>query len=136
MRKCECYPNHDICRNLSSCEFWIPVNSKYERLYRQLDYELKVLESLKQRKQQYFEILAEIRELKYIRTVNILGRLTQVPKLNAKGEFIVKPEDVIVGLNYNVISQEIMDTQSIIRELRRKEQNILKILKKRADKYD
>lgn len=41
-----------------------------------------------------------------------------------------------VGLNYNVISQEITDTKLIIRELRRKENNILKILKKRADKYD
>ena len=34
-----------------------------------------------------------------------------------------------VGLNYNTISQEITDTKIIIWELRRKENNILKILK-------
>lgn len=136
MMKCEYYPNHHICKNLNSCEFWIPINKNYQQLLRQLNYELKLLETLKQRKRDYFKILSEIQELKYITTVNIQGKLTQVPKLNAKGEYIIKPEDVIVGLNYNVISQEITDTESIIRELRRKEQNILKILKKRADKYD
>ena len=136
MMKCECYPNHHICKNLNSCEFWIPLNKNYQQLLRQLNYELKELQTLKQRKQEYFKILSEIQESRYSKTLNIQGKLTQVPKLNARDEYILKPEDVIVGLNYNVISQEITDTESIIRELRRKEQNILKILKKRADKYD
>ncbi len=136
MFNCECYPNHDICKNLNLCEFWIPLNQKYESLLRELTYELDLLETLKQRKQDYFKILEEIQELRYTKTICISGGLKRVPKLNALGDYIIKPEDVIVGLNYKVISQEIGDTERIIRELRKKEQNILKILKKRADKYD
>ena len=41
-----------------------------------------------------------------------------------------------VGLNFNVISKEITDTETIIHELRIRENNILKILKKRANKYE
>lgn len=135
MIKCECYPNHEICKNLNRCEFWIPLNQNYESLLRELTYEMKRLESLKQRKQDYFKILSEIQESRYTKTIVINGKLTKVPKLNAIGNYILKPEDVVVGLNYNVISQEIKDTESIIRELRKKEQNILKILKKRVGKY-
>ena len=135
MIKCEYYPNHEICKNLNRCEFWIPLNQNYESLLRELTYEMKRLESLKQRKQDYFKILSEIQESRYTKTIVIGGKLTKVPKLNAIGNYILKPEDVVVGLNYNVISQEIKDTESIIRELRKKEQNILKILKKRVGKY-
>ena len=53
-----------------------------------------------------------------------------------QGESILKPEDVQVGLNFNVISKEITDTETIIHELRIRENNILKILKKRAKKYE
>ena len=56
-----------------------------------------------------------------------------VPKKNAVGENILEPEHVQVGLNYNVICQDITDTESILRELRRIERDILKILKKRVD---
>ena len=41
-----------------------------------------------------------------------------------------------VGLNFNIISKEITDTETIIQELRIRENNILKILKKRAKKYE
>lgn len=136
MIKCESYPNHHICRHFNSCEFWIPINSTYVGLLKDIIFELKHLEELKQRKVYYFEVLSEIVDFKYSRTLCIKGKLVRVPKLNALNEYITKPEDVIVGLNFNVISQEIKDTESIIRELRRKEQNILKILKKRADRYD
>jgi hypothetical protein len=97
---------------------------------------LNILQGLNQRKQDYFQIFHEIRQQRYTEKLVIDGRLQKVPKLNARGEYILKPEDVQVGLNYNLIFQEINDTESIIRELRRKENNILKILKKRADKYD
>lgn len=66
----------------------------------------------------------------------INGKLKRVPKKNARGEAILKPEDVQVGLNFNVISKEITDTETIIHELRIRENNILKILKKRANKYN
>ena len=59
-----------------------------------------------------------------------------MPKKNARGEPILQPEEVQVGLDYNIISQEISDTEAIIRVLRIKENNILKILKKRANKYE
>lgn len=62
--------------------------------------------------------------------VAIDGRLKRVPKKNARGEPILKPENVQVGLNFNVISKEITDTETIIHELRIRENNILKILKK------
>ena len=65
---------------------------------------------------------------RYTEIVYIDGRLKRIPKKNARGEPILKPEDVQVGLNYNTISQEITDTKIIIWELRRKENNILKIL--------
>ena len=136
MIKCDCYPNHHLCKNKSQCDLWVPSNQKLEQLCRQISYELNILESLNQRKQEYFKILSDIRQQRYTEILLICGRLTRVPKLNARGEYILKPEHVQVGLNYNVISQEITDTKLIIRELRRKENNILKILKKRADKYD
>jgi hypothetical protein len=134
--KCDCYPNHEICKNRNTCELEVPLNEKLKQLYGQISYELNILQGLNQRKQDYFQILYEIRQQRYTEILVIDGRLQKVPKLNARGEYILKPEDVQVGLNYNLIFQEINDTESIIRELRRKENNILKILKKRADKYD
>ena len=96
---------------------------------------MKILESLNQRKTDYFKILSEIQQQRY-EIVAIDGRLKRVPKKNARGESILKPEDVQVGLNFNVISKEITDTETIIHELRIRENNILKILKKRANKYE
>ena len=136
MIKCECYPNHEICKNKNTCEFRIPLNQKLKQLYQQISYELKKLESLNQRKQDYFKILDEIQQGRYTEIVAIDKRLKRVPKKNARCKPILKPDDVQVGLNYNTISQEIMDTKIIIWELRRKENNILKILKKRANKYE
>jgi len=136
MLRCDCYPNHEICKNRNTCELQVPLNEKLSQLYCQISYELNILKGLHQRKQDYFQILYEIRQQRYTEKLVIDGRLQKVPKLNARGEYILKPEDVQVGLNYNLIFQEINDTESIIRELRRKENNILKILKKRADKYD
>ena len=94
---------------------------------------MKILESLNQRKTDYFKILSEIQQQRY-EIAAIDGRLKRVPKKNARGESILKPEDVQVGLNFNVISKEITDTETIIHELRIRENNILKILKKRAKK--
>lgn len=94
---------------------------------------MKILESLNQRKTDYFKILSEIQQQRS-EIVAIDGRLKRVPKKNARGESILKPEDVQVGLNFNVISKEITDTETIIHELRIRENNILKILKKRAKK--
>ena len=132
MIKCDFYPNHEICRNKNTCEFWIPLNQKLKQLNQQISYELNILESLNQRKQDYFKILDEIQDGLYTEIVAIDGRLKKVPKKNVRGEVILKPEDVEVGLNYNTISQEIKDTEIIIHELRIKENNILKILKKRG----
>jgi len=136
MLRCDCYPNHEICKNRNTCELQVPLNEKLNQLYGQISYELNILKGLHQRKQDCFQIFHEIRQQRYTEKLVIDGRLQKVPKLNARGEYILKPEDVQVGLNYNLIFQEINDTESIIRELRRKENNILKILKKRADKYD
>ena len=129
MFRCDCYPNHDICKNKNTCEFWIPLNQKLDQVYRQISHELFQLEKLHQRKQDYFKILSEIKQGVYTETVN--GKI--VPKKNALGEDILEPEQVQVGLNYNVICQDITDTESIIRELRRIERDILKILKNRVD---
>ena len=116
---CECYPNHEICKNRSTCER-----------------ELTRLKTLKERKQQYSQILYEIQKGKYIETININGKLHRAPKKNVLGEYIVRPEHVQVGLDLNDIIIDIQNQESIIRELRRKERNILRILKKRAGKYD
>ena len=129
MFKCDCYPNHDICKNKNTCEFWIPLNQKLDQVYRQISHELYQLEKLHQRKEDYFKILSEIKQGVYTETVN--GR--QFPKKNVLGEDMLEPEHVQVGLNYNVICQDITDTESILRELRRIEHDILKILKKRVD---
>ena len=136
MFRCDCYPNHEICKNKNTCEFWIPLNQKLKQLNQQISYELNTLESLNQRKRDYFKILSEIQQERYTEIIAIDGRLKRVPKKNAKGESILQPEDVQVGLDYNSISQEISDTQAIIHVLRIKEKNILKILKKRANKYE
>ena len=136
MIKCDCYPNHEICKNKNTCEFWIPLNQKLKQINQQISYELKILESLNQRKRDYFRILSEIQRERYTEIIAIDGRLKRVPKKNARGESILKPEDVQVGLNFNAISKEITDTETIIHELRIRENNILKILKKRAKKYE
>lgn len=130
MIRCDCYPNHEICRNRNTCEFWIPLNQKLKQINQQISYELNILESLNQRKRDYFRILSEIQHERYTEIVAIDGRLKRVPKKNARGEPILEPKDVQVGLDYNLISQEITDTEAIIRVLRIKEKNILKILKK------
>lgn len=65
MFKCDCYPNHDICKNKNTCEFWIPLNEKLEQVYRQISHELFQLEKLHQRKQDYFKILSEIKQGAY-----------------------------------------------------------------------
>lgn len=130
MIRCDCYPNHEICRNRNTCEFWIPFNQKLKQINQQISYELNILESLNQRKRDYFRILSEIQHERYTEIVAIDGRLKRVPKKNARGEPILEPKDVQVGLDYNLISQEITDTEAIIRVLRIKEKNILKILKK------
>ena len=136
MIKCECYPNHHCCRHFHTCELGIPMNSQYSTILKEIHFELRHLDDLKQRLNDYFKILSDIQELQYAVTLCIDGKLDLIPKLNALGDYIIKPDDVIVDLNYNVISQEIKDTENIIHELRKKEQNILKILKKRADMYD
>lgn len=136
MFRCGCYPNHEICKNKNTCEFWIPLNQKLKQLNQQISYELKILESLNQRKRDYFRILSEIQQQRYTEIVAIDGRLKRVPKKNARDEPILNPEDVQVGLNFNVISKEITDTETIIHELRIREKNILKILKKRANQYE
>ena len=136
MIKCDCYPNHEICKNKNTCEFWIPLNQKLKQINQQISYELKILESLNQRKRDYFRILSEIQRERYTEIIAIDGRLKRVPKKNARGESILKPEDVQVGLNFNAISKEITDTETIIHELRIRENNILKILKKRANQYE
>ena len=135
MIRCECYPNHEICRNKNTCEFWIPLNQKLKQINQQITYELNILESLNQRKRDYFRILSEIQHERYTEIVAIDGRLKRVPKKKARGKPILKPEDVQVGVDYNLISQEITDTEAMIRILRIKEKNILKILKKRASKH-
>ena len=132
MFRCDCYPNHEICKNKNTCEFWIPLNQKLKQLNQQISYELKILESLNQRKRDYFKILSEIQHGRYTEIVAIDGRLKRVPKKNARDEPILNPEDVQV----NVISKEITDTETIIHELRIRENNILKILKKRANQYE
>ena len=136
MFRCDCYPNHEICRNENTCDFWIPLNQKLKQLNQQISYELKILESLNQRKTDYFRILSEIQHGRYTEIVAIDGKLKRVPKKNARDEPILNPEDVQVGLNFNVISKEITDTETIIHELRIRENNILKILKKRANQYE
>ena len=132
MFRCDCYPNHEICRNKTICEFWIPLNQKLKQLNQQISYELNTLESLNQRKRDYFKVLSEIQQERYTEIIAIDGRLKRVPKKNARGEPILKPGDVQIGLDFNLISQEITDTEAIIRVLRIKEKNILKILKKQC----
>ena len=133
MFRCDCYPNHEICKNKNTCEFWIPLNQKLKQLNQQISYELKILESLNQRKRDYFKILSEIQQGRYTEIVAIDGKLKRVPKKNARDEPILNPEDVQIGLDFNLISQEITDTEAIIRVLRIKEKNILKILKKQCE---
>ena len=132
MFRCDCYPNHEICKNKNTCEFWIPLNQKLKQLNQQISYELNTLESLNQRKRDYFKVLSEIQQERYTEIIAIDGRLKRVPKKNARGEPILKPGDVQIGLDFNLISQEITDTEAIIRVLRIKEKNILKILKKQC----
>ena len=61
MFRCDCYPNHEICKNKNRCEFWIPFNEKLKQVSYQISYELNRLDSLHQRKQDYFQILSEIK---------------------------------------------------------------------------
>ena len=131
MFQCDYYPNHEICKNKKMCEFWIPLNQKIKQLNQEISYELYQLEKLYQRKRDFFKIQTQIKNGMYSKTVKVNGKLKRIPKKNFFGEEILKSKHVQVGLDYNIIVQEINDTENIIRELKRREQNILKILKKR-----
>ena len=130
MFKCECYPNHEICKNKNTCEFRIPLNPELLQIYRQLKYELAKLNTLKQRKQNYHQIAYEIQNHMYSERININGKFQLVPKMNVLGDYITQPEHVQEGLNYNDILFDIKDQESIIRELRRKEHILLRTLTK------
>ena len=131
MFKCECYPNHEICKNKNTCEFQIPLNPELLQLYRQLTYELAKLNTLKQRKQEYYQIAYENpKQHAHSEKININGKFQLVPKMNVIGEKITKPEHVQVGLIYNDILFDIQNQESIIRELRRKEHALLRIMKR------
>lgn len=127
------YPN---CKHLNNCELKLPITKSYSKLLKELYFELNYLRELNKRKKYYFKVLDEIKNSEYSNVIYIAGRQITVPKINAKNEYIIKPENIIVDLNYKAISQEIEDTKNIVRELRKKEHNIIKILKKRVDKYD
>lgn len=116
-------PNHEICKNKNTCEFRIPLNPELLQIYQQLKYELAKLNTLKQRKQEYYQIAYEIQN-------NMYGKFQLVPKMNVLGDNITKPEHVQVGLNYNDIMFDIQDQESIIRELRRKQHTMLRTLTK------
>ena len=125
MFKCECYPNHEICKNKNTCEFRIPLNPELLQIYCQLKYELEKLNILKQRKQDYHQIAYEIKTT-YSEKTNINEKFQLVPKTNALGDHITKPEHVQTGLNYNDIL-DIQDQESIIRDLRRRKHTLLRI---------
>lgn len=76
MFKCDCYPNHEICKNKYVCELGLPLNAKLNQLCSQISYELNRLMSLNQRKQDYFQILSEIRQQRYTEIIVIDGKLT------------------------------------------------------------
>ena len=130
MFKCECYPNHEICKNKNTCEFRIPLNPELLQIYHQLKYELAKLNTLKQRKLEYHQIAYEIQNHMYSEKININGKFQLVPKTNALGDHITKPEHVQVGLNYNDILFVFLVQESIIRDLRRKEHTLLRTLTK------
>lgn len=96
MFRCDCYPNHELCKNKNTCEFRIPLNQKLKQLNQQISYELNILENLNQRKRDYFKILSEIQQERYTEIISIDGRLKRVPKKNARGEPILQPEYVQV----------------------------------------
>ena len=130
MFKCECYPNHEICKNKNTCEFRIPLNPELLQIYRQLKYELAKLNALKQRKQDHHQIAYEIQSHMYSEKINIDGKFQLVPKMNVLGDYITKPEHGQFGLNYNDILFDIQDQESKIRDLRRKEHTLLRTLTK------
>lgn len=84
MFRCDCYPNHEICKNKNTCEFWIPLNEELDKVYRQISQELLQLQKLYQRKHDYFKIQSEIKQGMYTETIND----NIVPKKNALGEEI------------------------------------------------
>ena len=70
MFRCDCYPNHEICKNKNTCEFWIPLNEELDKVYRQISQELLQLQKLYQRKHDYFKIQSEIKQGMYTETIN------------------------------------------------------------------
>ena len=132
MVTCNCYPNHEVCKNRSTCELWIDLTPELRQVNNEIEYELSKLRSLKLKKQQYNEILYEIQQGIYNETIHIYGKFYKAPKMNVLGEYIIKSHHVQVGLNYNDIVLEIKDQESIIRALRFKENRILNSLKKKV----
>ena len=100
MIKCDCYPNHEICKNKNTCEFWIPLNQKLKQLNQQISYELKILESLNQRKRDYFRILSEIQQGRYTEIVAIDRRLKRVPKKECKRRINIKTRRCAGGIKF------------------------------------
>ena len=69
MIKCESYPNHHLCRHFNTCELKIPITPAYNELIQEINFELKHLNELNQRKRNYFKVLSDIADL----TVGFVG---------------------------------------------------------------
>ena len=86
---------------------------------RELKFELDRLDSIRERISLFKSVEEDIDEGAYDGQRNFFGNL------------ILTPSDVFVDLDLNILIREESDTINIIRDLRKRENNILKVLKRR-----
>ena len=86
---------------------------------RELKFELDRLDSIRERISLFKSVEEDIDEGVYDSQRNVFGNL------------ILTPSDAFVDLDLNILIREESDTINIIRDLRKRENNILKVLKRR-----
>lgn len=120
-RSRNCY--YPICKNCrigrETCSFRRPFSQPLYLIERELKFELDRLDSIRERISLFKSVEEDIDDGMYDGQRNVFGNP------------ILTPSDAFVDLDLNILIREESDTIKIIRDLRKRENNILKVLKRR-----
>ena len=114
------YPTCESCGiGREQCSFRRPFSQPLNLIERELKFELDRLDSIRERISLFKSVEEDIDDGVYEGQRNFFGNL------------ILTPSDAFVDLDLNILIREESDTINIIRDLRKRENNILKVLKRR-----
>lgn len=132
IKNCNYSTDHKNCKFQQDCQLRIPYHENLRKV------EMKILDikheinSIKSNVLLFKNTLQEINDGKYNTSYKIMGCIVEVPKQNALGHHITRPEHVINGLNINVLKLRYDELNEDLSVYRKKELHMIKILKKRG----